>query len=479
MREMLENKQLFTLRYLILLGLAFVGLIGYSSWRKLSLTTSNRNVILVVIDALRVDRLGCYGNPVGLTPEIDNFSRRAVRFEWCFSHSPWTFPSIASIFTSRHPAEHGAGSRLGSFAMLVDENVTLAEVFRRSGFTTGIIANVMFFDKQFGMNQGFETVDVSVPTANLFMRPAGPTTEAALRWLDGHQSERFFLFVHYFDPHLTYNPPQPFRRRFADPQDADGQGYVFGTVEEIVNFRRGSVRLDTATIARLEKLYNGEVAYTDSEVGKLLAGISKRGLDRNTVVVITSDHGEEFIDHGGFEHGHTLYDELLHIPLLIRAPRTPFLETDVKKNRNKGHRVGTTVRHIDLAPTLCELTGIRPAPSFAGRSLAQILQGRSEGHRPVLSQACLWGWGPDCIAWRQGGFKLIRQSSKTPWRLFDISADPMELIDVASKFPEVYSSMRTDLDVVVKRISLVEAAGPAPELSEDDIERLRSLGYIR
>ena len=300
----LTNKRL--LLFIVILTIVILAALRCLFWPK-PYGKADKNVILIVLDTLRADKLGCYGNFSGLTPQIDKFAAKAVLFERAFSHAPWTLASVASIFTSQYPSQHGAGGQLGTFRKLPDDAVTLAEIFKKAGSDTSAIINVLFMSEKFGMTQGFDSVDTVISEANVYMRKASQTTKTALKWLDRPKTKPFFLFVHYFDPHLSYDPPQPFRRQFAAPEDADTNDFIFGTVAEMIQYRQGALNLGTETIARLEKLYNAEVAYLDCEVGNLLNGIYKRGLDENTIIIITSDHGEEFLDHKGFEHGHTLY----------------------------------------------------------------------------------------------------------------------------------------------------------------------------
>lgn len=469
-----SRRSLLIIAALIIITLVAV---GHKVLYRDSPRVPSKNVVIIMLDTVRTDRLGCYGNASGITPEVDKFGRGAIRFERAFSHAPWTLPSVASLFTSQYPAQHGAGGHLGSFTVLHDDAVTIAELFQHAGAVTGAITNVLFLTEKFGMTQGFDTVDATVPKKNILVRRANPTTEAALRWLDEHGSTPFFLFVHYFDPHLRYDPPQPFRKRFADVQDADSNDYIFGTVRDMINLRQGLVKLDSQTIGRLEKLHNGEVAYVDAEVGRLLAGISERGLDANTIVVITADHGEEFYDHGGFEHGHTFYGELLHVPLIIRAAGVGFMQTSTDRPEAQGLSVGTTVRHIDIAPTLCELVGIRPASSFMGESFVPLLKGHEGKDRSVLSQGNMWGPGGN--SWRKDGFKLVQQSSTARCELFDIKSDPGEQNDLADKFPHLRDAMMADLDLILQAVSHQRTSNKAPTLSEHEIEVLRSLGYVK
>jgi len=441
---------------------------------------AKKNVILIVLDTVRADRLGCYGNEENITPEIDRFAQEAVVFNNAFSHAPWTLPSIASIFTSRYPSGHGAGGLLGKFKKLSADNVTLAEVMQRNEIATGAITNVMFLGKKFGMTQGFDLVDEFLPTSNTHMRKATLTTEAALNWLRRNRNEQFFLFVHYFDAHLVYDPPKKFRKQFADPRDRESEEFLFGEISQIVSMRRRGLSLGREKIARLEKLYNAEVAYVDSEVGNLLGSLKQLGLDDNTVVVITSDHGEEFLEHGGFEHGHTLYDELLRVPLIIRDPDNVAAGDGGSKNQgvnNKPPQVSTSVRLIDIAPTLCELAGIGISEAFKGKSLAGLLHGGTEPSRPVLSEGNMWG--PGGAAWRQGTWKLIRQDTVPEEQLFNIVSDPGERNNVAQKDLVQARTMTHELSLAVQANTLSRSRGKAAQLNPEEIERLRSLGYMQ
>jgi len=454
---------------IVLVGIVLA--LGYRSLRSESPSEPEsrppaRKVILIVLDTVRADRLGCYGNALGLTPNIDEFARGAVRFEQAFAHAPWTLPSIASLLTSQHPRQHGAGGQLPQFQMLPPEAVTLGEVFQRAGVATHAIVNVLFLTERLGMTQGFDTVDADAPATNVKVRRAEPTTDAALAWLEQHGDGPFLLMVHYFDAHLVYDPPAVFRERFADERDRDSTGYLFGTIREMNALRAGRLRLDRGRVERLKKLYNGEVAYVDAEVGRLLEGISQQGLDDETVVVITADHGEEFFEHGGFEHGHTHFDELLHVPLLMRAPNVKTRAT-----------VSTTVRQIDVAPTLCELTGVEADPDFVGQSLMPLMQGREEDDRPVLSEGNFWGWRRE--AWREGGMKLIRSFAPAEVQLFDVRNDPGELIDLAERAPEQRDRMVEEVKLVIRAMATEAVTSKSPVLTQEEIEHLASLGYLQ
>ncbi len=435
---------------------------GCSGWRA-----QPRNVVLILLDTVRADKLGCYGSGLGATPRIDRLAEEGVLFKRAYSHAPWTLPSCASILTSMYPPQHGAGGRVGGFLELDGSVRTVAECFLDAGFATGAIINVDFLTDSFGMTQGFGDVDKEFYASNVKMRPAARTTNAAVSWIKANRDRQFFLMVHYFDPHLAYDPPLEYRRRFAMPEDRYRTDWVFGTRPQIAGYRQGLVEFDNASIRRAEHLYNGEIAYTDHQVGLLLDELSRMGLARSTVVVLTADHGEEFLDHGDFEHGHTLYNELVHVPLIIRggAGTAP------------GLRVPSVVGLVDIAPTLCELIGIEPDPAFIGKSLVSHMAGESVEEHPVLFEGNFWG--EPIRGWLQGGYKLIQPFGGDPM-LFDIVDDPLEKLDLGGGDPRRVRQMSEDMMLAYKRIkSRSRGPGSSVELSPEETERLRSLGYIK
>ena len=418
------------------------------------------NVVVIVIDTLRADRVG--PEAAALTPYLGKFAQGAVSFDQCHAHAPWTLPSCAAILSGVHPAEHGAGGNLDAGMRGLGQDVgTLVQPFTQAGYDTHAIVNVAFLDKTFGVTRDFGGLDAVYFSSNTEVRRAAPTTQAALKWLDQERDEPFLLFVHYFDPHAVYDPPQPFRRRFAKDQDKKDESFVFGTRKHMMALRAGQLDLNPRLIGRAEALYNGEVAYTDAEVGRLLDGLSQRGLDENSIVVITGDHGEEFLDHGGFEHGHTLYDELTHVPLLIRVPG----------KESKG--VSQIVRHVDLAPTLCELADLGPLESFVGRSLVGLMDGTDDQPRPVLAQGNMWG--PDLTSYRSAGWKLIRAGDGQQ-ELYNLSLDPREQTNLAASDGEALTRLAQELDLALRGMAALGGSNQVkvtPELQA----WMQALGY--
>jgi len=451
----------------VLLALSGLYLTACSRGTGGSSENCEAQVVLVVIDTLRADRLGCYGNAAGLTPNIDALAGEGVLFSRAFSHAPWTLPSFASVLTSTYPAQHLAGGAVPNFQKLRADVKTVGECFQEAGAKTAAVVNVDFVTATFGMDRGFDQLDFVRNEGNHLTRVARDTTDAALSWLEKMKSGPFFLMVHYFDPHLVFEPPAAFRRRFAMEQDKQGNDPVFGTRQEIMAFRRGELTLDAGTIERLEALYNGEVAYTDEQLGRLMQGLETMGLE-DAVVVVTSDHGEEFHDHGNFEHGHTLYDELIHVPLLIRWPGCI----------PAGLEVDSQVRHIDLAPTLLRLAGLEPPEAFEGFDLAPLWTSEGGGEnrdRPVFSEGNFWG--PPRFSRRAGRYKTIAHVSDRRIEIFDLEADPQELNDLSMSDKELKRRLTDDLFLARQGMRIEAGDATSANLTPAQLERLKALGY--
>jgi arylsulfatase A-like enzyme len=306
-------------------------------------------VLLVTIDMLRADRLGA------AMPALDALEADSVVFEAGRSTTSWTLPALASLMTSSYPATHRATQMT---SVLDGSFTTLAERLGAAGYATRGIASHVFLKDRFGLSQGFEDYDASLAksmarSAELVSSPA--VTRHALDWLDQRpeaDQRPFLLWVHYFDPH-------------ADYLVHGGDGGAQGTEPE---------------------RYRGEVRFTDAWLGRLLAGLRERGLSDNTVVVVVADHGEEFGDHGATRHGHTLYEELVRVPLVIHVPRAagPFA------GRLSSLRLTTPVSLLDVEPTLLELCDVGVDPtSLAGSSLVPLMLGQPFPERPILSEVSL------------------------------------------------------------------------------------------
>jgi arylsulfatase A-like enzyme len=364
-----------------------------------------------------------------------------VVFDAAHSSSSWTLPGVASLMTGLYTSSHGCWSGRSSLAAPIP---TLAERLAAEGFDTGAVVSHVFLDRRYGLDRGFADYDdelVQETKAESHLAITSPRiTDKALAWLEqrageGAPGRPWFLWVHYFDPHQEYRPHEGISEAFGLEQPSD--------------------------------LYDGEVAFTDRHVGRLLDGLDALGPAGETVVVVTSDHGEEFGDHGGSGHRVTLYEEVLRVPLMIRAPgAVPGRRAEV-------------VSLVDLAPSALELLGLPPIEPSAGRSLVPLLTGRPRAPRPVLGELGLNVVMVESIV--EANWKLVVDREEERVMLFDLARDPAEADDLAEAQPERVDELRALLAREVARgLRWGNEYGPAGELelSERDRARLRELGYV-
>ncbi len=425
------------------------------------------NVLIVSIDTLRADHLGCYGYARATSPRIDAFAQTGVLFEHAQSSAPWTLPSYGSLFTSRSPTVHRAGvnpARAAAFrnegdataATAIDNLAaalpTLAEILRQGGWATAGFHSNPYLAGESGVDRGFNR------WVHYKNRAAG-AVDLTLEWTQRQHGAPWFAFVHIVDPHQPYTPPAPFDRQFKDwPPEEKPEWPV--QVEPV----RASVP-DARFRAYMVDQYDGEIAYTDAQVGRLLDELKKRGDLEHTIILLHSDHGEEFWDHGGYEHGHTLYEEGLRVPLVLSAPgRLP-----------AAVRVAARAGLIDVLPTLIELTGL-PAPSgMEGVSLVPLCHGKPSVARELFAESLLYG-AREGKALYVGNEKLILIGGRLPM-LFDLAADPGEQHDLAAARMQRAEELRQRL---MQRVDALEAqalTSATRTFDEHDRSDLHNLGY--
>jgi arylsulfatase A-like enzyme len=377
------------------------------------------NVIVIGVDTLRPDHLGCYGYQRDTSSEIDKLASEGVLFENVMSQSPWTLPSFATIFTSLYPTQHGAGTMK---SMMRTSFPPLAMMLLKRGYSTGAIINAPALRREFGLNRGFEMYDTNPPSVE---RSADQVTEDALEWIDQHRQGPFLVFVHYFDPHLSYSPPAPYDTIF-DPHYRGRLGNSFDLTEfpraRVTKFETMKVLTD-ADWNHIRSLYDGEIAFTDKAIGTLMQGIEEMGLRDNTLIIFLSDHGEEFFEHGGFEHGHTHYNELLRVPMIFSFPRE--LPANV--------RVSRQVRLLDVTPTVLDFLGLEAGTHLEGISLMPLLTGDGDlepslvsllPHDISFAEAMLHGREQKSIT--AYPWKLIQDAVTREEMLFNLDEDPGE-----------------------------------------------------
>lgn len=424
------------------------------------------NVLVYLIDTLRADRLGCYGHSRPVSPHIDALASQATLFTNAVAQSSWTRPAVASIFTGVWPRRHGV-NRLED--ALAPAAATMAELLRAAGYRThGVIANSSVA-RAFGFDQGFDGY-VKRPGGKWW---SGAVTRAALEWLDGDRGEApFFLYLHTVDPHTPYDPPAALRERFAPAVPHDGTGRR----RWLDRLTAGEIEVTPALVENLLALYDAEVAGNDASFGALVAGLEERGLWDDTVVIVLSDHGEEFHEHGGWDHGKTLYNEVLEVPLIVRLPGLP-----------EGRRVEALAQHVDLLPTLLAYLDLPVPEGLDGRSLLPLLTGAAgggsvrDGDGPagaVAAFSYLDSGGIQAAAATTERWRYVeRRAPQARAELFDRRADPRELHDLLAARPAEARLLRAQLRA--RERAPGAALAPAEAVLDAELRReLRALGYL-
>jgi arylsulfatase A-like enzyme/predicted Zn-dependent protease len=403
--------------------------------QRMSPAPSALNVVVVTLDTLRADRLGCYGFAGVATPNIDGLASEGLVFDRATATVPLTFPSHSSMFTGLLPPHHGIRDNGGFF--LDDTRTTLAERLKAGGWTTGAFVGAWVLESRWGLAQGFDhysdRFDLSqfkVLSLGTVQKKGDEVMDDTLRWLDSVRERKFFAWVHLYDPHTPYEPPEPWRGRYP------GQPYV------------------------------GEVAYTDHVVGRLLEWLRGRGLMERTLVVLTADHGESLGEHGESTHAFFIYEATTHVPLIVRTPW-----------RHRG-RSGTAVSGADLMPTVLDLVGLPPEPGLDGRSLARaVLDPDADLDGFAYSETYFpryhFGW-QHLRSLRDARYTFV--DAPTP-ELYDRKSDPGERTNVYKAFSRRAEDMRERMGRLVRE----EEGKAAPErqgMDPDTLQRLAALGYV-
>jgi arylsulfatase A-like enzyme len=500
-------------------GLAVVGLAILSALSLLAGVLSYRaksrpgkNLIIVCVDALRPDHLSCYGYAKRTSPNIDGLARSGAMFERAICQSPGSTASHASIMTSLYPLTHGAWNVGDSLQKGVP---SLQKLLHKRGYATAFFGNNYFLEPRFGFAEGFDTfVDEELAykakraPIGLYARSLGVTRlfhlrlyepgvpsefsiSQALSWIEKNRRRRFFVFLHLMDPHAPYSPPADYRHKFFSRE-------YEGEVRDGENLRARMASLKPWEKEQLVDLYDGEVAYADSKVGRLTAALRDWGLDDDTVIVVTADHGEVLTEHGGiFNHGY-LWDCCVRVPLIFNYP--PAIPSGVVKK--------CVVQSIDIAPTALSLMEEAPLESAQGRDLTEMI-GSGEGSCGGAGDAdgeCERAGeeggakgsatGGRCVAYTLGGitkgegYAITGRRWKLAWiddehvQLYDLLNDPGETKNLIAEKPEIAAELKRQLLIWMKESA---AAAMVPRSETVDLnrlegevqDRLRTLGYIK
>ncbi len=424
------------------------------------------NVVVVLVDTLRADAVGPHDGGASLTPRLDALAAEGLGFTQAVAQSSWTLESVSSLMTGLHPRAHGARGRparsqsSADWGVLGDDVVTWAEAAARAGITPiGVSANPLV-SRGTNLAQGFETfVELPWSAEGRNWPDAAAVNDAFLAWLRTHDDYRFAAYLHYMEPHDPYTPPDP-PPAPAGVRPAIARGWVRDAANRI-NWSRATPLSDDE-IAHLRDRYRREVSAWDASLGTLLDGLRSAGLLERTILLVTSDHGEEFQEHGRLTHGSHLYEETVRVPLVLHGPGIPAGRRD------------EPVQGIDLFPTLARLLGIAPAPELPGYDL---LAAGAPPRSVVLETSR--GIGPDgarvdLVAVRRVQWKLVETPSLARRELYDLANDPSERADRTGSAAEL-----AELAAELERWRVATRPPAESPAAGDVADRLRALGYTR
>jgi arylsulfatase A-like enzyme/Flp pilus assembly protein TadD len=389
------------------------------------------NVLLITVDTLRADRVSCYDPAHVKTPNIDALARRGTQFLQAYAHTPMTLPSHASILLGTTPVRHGVHDN--GYFVVRPEHLSLAEHLKARGYRTAAFVSANPLDSRFGLAQGFDVYndDFMPPGARKNTnaeQKADVAVAKALSWLEKAGPAKWFLWLHLYDPHAPYDPPEPFKAQTK------------------------------------ERRYDGEVAFVDASLGKLFAALEKDGLNGRTIVILTADHGESLGEHGESTHGYFAYNPAIQVPLIIAAPGL------------KPRRSPEPAGHADLFPTVCDLLGMTIPEGLQGLSLRPAMDGKSLPSRRIyfesLSPYYALGWAP-LTGYLENGQKFIE--SPIP-EVYDLAADPGEKRNLAGGLD--LGPFRENLGRLVKALSPSEAPNAQARPTSELKKRIESLGYL-
>jgi len=414
------------------------------------------NILLISIDALRADHLSCYGYDRHTSPVLDGLAARGTRFSKAFVNTHGTPPSHATLLSSLYQESHRVGiSSESAAAHTIPARVAMVqEVFSAAGWHTLAVTGGGYMSAEFGFSRGFnEYIDRA--------RSVDQGAEILLEHLQsrGGGDRPVFAFLHTYQVHSPYAPPEGFRRLFGDHR-----GAIQATSEALLEIQASAAKvLRREDFEYLEALYDGEIRYTDEVLGGLLSSLDTIGFLDNAVVVVTADHGEEFGEHGGVLHGGKLFEELLHVPLIINGAGI-----------HRGLVDPMLVSLIDVAPTLLSLAGLEIPGGMEGRSVFNRPESERWEDQRVFAQ-----YADRLYCVRTPRWKLIQRTANQRARLFDLHRDPGELRDLSGRHPDLAAGFLTELEEWrAQRPQLDLGAQKEVELSEEKVEELRALGYV-
>ncbi len=418
------------------------------------------NIILISIDSLRADHLSCYGYRRNTSPNIDQLASQGILFKNGFSQATWTLPSHASIFLSQYVWRHKVNNqnkRLGNSC------ATLAEILKDRDYATCAFVSGGFLSSKFGFGRGFEVYRSGRA------RGIASFIDKLFNWLESVRDRRFFLFIHTMDIHEPYNPPSPYFNLYTNGYS---KGNLLKTSKGIEVKGLNASKLTPEEIDYIIAVYDGGINYVDEQLGKIFEKLDQLGIDDNTIIILTADHGEAFGEHGKLSHGHKPYIELVHVPLIMKGPGMP---------RNRIYE--NFVQHIDILPTILEILNIPQRKEMQGRSLLSLIKNFEIQESPktyswALYRESLLPPKPPSISLRTKEWTYI-MTKKRPDELYDRINDPKEQNNIIEKRSLIAQKLKEELKSF---ITLTTEAKPQVtekvDIDEELKEQLKSLGYL-
>jgi arylsulfatase A-like enzyme len=441
---------------------------GVYFWRASSTHQTPHGIILISLDTLRADHLGVYGYYRNTSPSIDAFAKEGIVFEKAVVQAATTLPSHMSIMTSLYPHSHGVKKNRS----LPEERVTLAELLQQGGYKTGAFADGGWMRAVFGFSQGFETYDGEKKIGIAKILPK------VKKWLDKNRSHPFFLFIHCYDIHSPYDPPAPYDTMF---QNTVYTGSFVPSTENLNLAAWNQVKLSDQDLRYTIDLYDGGIRYTDEMIGKLFAYLRNAGLYDNSLIIVTSDHGEEFMEHGSFLHWRLYYRPNLHVPLIMHLPLSSRKEV----------RIDELVQSIDLLPTILDFAELPAHPDAQGRSLMPLIKrSRSFYYRfreqvigffkndlPVaFAEVHNYTMRGKNVSVISNGYQIIYNRASQALQLFNINADPLAQDNIAKNHRDIVENLLSEFTTFYNTLSTVET--PTIALDKQTEDQLEALGYI-
>ena len=420
--------------------------------------------ILISIDTLRADHLGCYGYDRPTSPNLDAFARDAVVFENARSTAPWTLPAHGALLTGRYPSRLGLSS---AASLLPPEVPTLAELLRDGGWRTAAFVNSRFLSERHGFDRGFDHFEY-LPETYHQIGAAASLLESAAELIEMPRDRPLFVFLHIYDVHSDYRARHVYQHERVDAYD----GRAAGLTPQLLAVRNGELALPPADLAHLVDLYDAQIREIDANLGAFFERLREHGSFEDSLIALVSDHGDEFLEHGGVLHGRSHYREILHVPLVVRQTGWP-----------RGRRVSTPVSTVDVTPTVLSALGVPLPESLEGWDLSPLaLAVGSPDVSPGGEERILFSEAPQG-AGRRGASRSARQGRYTlhldeaggTHRLYDLESDPGEEVDVSRREPERSARMLAALDRFADE---ARAHSELRELTSEERDALRRLGYL-